>query len=79
MRVHEFVNGNKPVMVFIHCVLCPWKIWTPQIEAFKEDYLKIADYMTDDSMKNVVAASCINGFRDDVEKLSDNTGHLLQR
>lgn len=38
MRVHEFVNGNKPVMVFIHGVLCPWKIWTPQIEAFKDEY-----------------------------------------
>lgn len=38
MFIHEFVEGSRPVMVFIHGVLTPWQIWTPQIEAFKEKY-----------------------------------------
>lgn len=38
MLVHEFVDGNKPVMVLIHGVLTPWQIWTPQITAFKQKY-----------------------------------------
>lgn len=38
MLVHQFINENKPNMVFIHGVLTPWQIWTPQIEAFKESY-----------------------------------------
>lgn len=38
MLVHEFVEGNKPVMVLVHGVLTPWQIWMPQIEAFKEQY-----------------------------------------
>ncbi len=38
MRVHEFVSGNRPVMVLLHGVLTPWKIWKPQIEAFQKDY-----------------------------------------
>lgn len=38
MLVHEFIKGNKPVMVLIHGVLTPWQIWTPQIEAFLESY-----------------------------------------
>ncbi len=32
MRVHGFVNGNKPVMVLIHGVLTPWQIWNSQID-----------------------------------------------
>lgn len=31
MQVHEFIEGNKPIMVLIHGVLTPWQIWTPQI------------------------------------------------
>lgn len=31
MIIHEFVEGNKPVMVLIHGILTPWQIWTPQI------------------------------------------------
>lgn len=38
MLVHEFISGNKPVMVLLHGFLTPWQIWMPQIEAFKEDY-----------------------------------------
>lgn len=38
MQVHEFIEGNKPIMVLIHGVLTPWQIWTPQITAFKERY-----------------------------------------
>lgn len=38
MLVHEFVQGNKPVMVLIHGVLTPWQVWTPQITAFREKY-----------------------------------------
>ncbi len=38
MNVHEFVDGQKPVMVLIHGVLTPWQVWMPQIEAFKEQY-----------------------------------------
>ncbi len=38
MRVHEFVDGDKPVMILIHGVLTPWKIWTPQLEAFRSNY-----------------------------------------
>lgn len=38
MQVHEFIEGNKPIMVLIHGVLTPWQIWTPQIAAFKEKY-----------------------------------------
>lgn len=38
MLVHEFIDGNKPVMVLIHGVLTPWQIWTPQIEAFRRKY-----------------------------------------
>ncbi len=39
MQVHEFIEGNKPIMVLIHGVLTPWQIWTPQITAFKERYV----------------------------------------
>lgn len=38
MFMHEFVDGNKPVMVLIHGVLTPWQIWMPQITAFKQNY-----------------------------------------
>ena len=29
MLIHDFVSGNKPVMVFIHGVLTPWQVWMP--------------------------------------------------
>ncbi len=38
MKIHEFATGNKPVMVLIHGVLTPWKVWMPQIEHFKSNY-----------------------------------------
>ena len=38
MLVHEFVDGNKPIMVLIHGVLTPWQVWMPQIDAFKANY-----------------------------------------
>lgn len=38
MVVHEFIDGNKPVMVLVHGVLTPWQVWTPQITFFKERY-----------------------------------------
>lgn len=38
MVVHEFVDGNKPIMVLVHGVLTPWQIWTPQITSFREHY-----------------------------------------
>lgn len=38
MRVHEFVEGNKPVIVLVHGVLTPWQIWKPHIDAFKDKY-----------------------------------------
>ncbi|MBE5878109.1 MAG: alpha/beta hydrolase [Lachnospiraceae bacterium] len=38
MIVHEFVDGNKPIMVLVHGALTPWQIWTPQIASFKEYY-----------------------------------------
>lgn len=38
MRVHDFVEGSKPVMILIHGVLTPWQIWMPQITAWKEKY-----------------------------------------
>ena len=38
MRIHEFVCGNKPVMVLIHGMLTPWQIWGPQIAFYKKAY-----------------------------------------
>ena len=38
MLIHDFVSGNKPVMVFIHGVLTPWQVWMPQIEFYKNRY-----------------------------------------
>lgn len=38
MLVHEFVDGNKPIMVLVHGVLTPWQVWTPQIDSFREHY-----------------------------------------
>ncbi|MBQ9142589.1 MAG: alpha/beta hydrolase [Lachnospiraceae bacterium] len=38
MKLHEFGTENKPIMVLVHGVLTPWQIWTPQIEAFQNDY-----------------------------------------
>lgn len=38
MLVHEFIDGNKPVMVLLHGLLTPWQIWTPHIDAFREQY-----------------------------------------
>lgn len=38
MLVHQFVDGNKPIMVFVHGLLTPWQIWMPQIEFFKDRY-----------------------------------------
>lgn len=38
MRIHEFIDGKKPIMVLIHGVLTPWQIWMPQIAAFRERY-----------------------------------------
>lgn len=38
MFVHEFVAGNKPIMVLVHGVLTPWQVWIPQITAFREKY-----------------------------------------
>lgn len=38
MLVHEFIEGNKPIMLLVHGVLTPWQVWTPQITAFKEKY-----------------------------------------
>lgn len=38
MVVHEFVDGNKPIMVLVHGVLTPWQVWIPQINSFRERY-----------------------------------------
>ena len=38
MHIHKFVDGNKPIMVFIHGFLTPWQVWTTQIEMLKEKY-----------------------------------------
>ena len=38
MLIHEFVSGNKAVMVLIHGVLTPWQVWMPQIEFYKNRY-----------------------------------------
>ena len=38
MQVHEFIDGNKPVMVLVHGALTPWQVYTPQINAFKGHY-----------------------------------------
>ena len=38
MVIHEFIDGNKPIMVLVHGVLTPWQVWTPQINFFKERY-----------------------------------------
>ncbi|MDE6312152.1 MAG: alpha/beta hydrolase [Lachnospiraceae bacterium] len=38
MKVHEFVEGKKPIMVLLHGVLTPWQIWMPQINSWKENY-----------------------------------------
>ena len=38
MLVHEFVDGNKPIMVLVHGFLTPWQVWTPQIDYFREHY-----------------------------------------
>ncbi len=38
MIVHEFIQGNKPIMVLIHGVLTPWQVWTEQINFFKGKY-----------------------------------------
>ena len=38
MIVHEFVDGNKPIMVLVHGVLTPWQIWPPQIDSFRAHY-----------------------------------------
>ncbi len=38
MLVHEFIAGDKPIMVLVHGVLTPWQVWMPQITAFKEKY-----------------------------------------
>lgn len=38
MVVHEFIDGNKPIMVLVHGVLTPWQVWTPQITFFRERY-----------------------------------------
>lgn len=38
MLVHEFIDGNKPIMVLIHGVLTPWQVWMPQVDSFKAHY-----------------------------------------
>lgn len=38
MQIHEFIDGQKPVMVLIHGLLTPWQIWTEQITAFQKSY-----------------------------------------
>lgn len=38
MLIHEFVDGNKPIIILIHGALMPWQIWMPQIMAFKQKY-----------------------------------------
>lgn len=38
MLVHEFVDGNKPIMILVHGVLTPWQVWTPQVTSFREHY-----------------------------------------
>jgi len=38
MLVHEFIDGDKPVMVLIHGVLTPWQIWMPHITEFNKSY-----------------------------------------
>lgn len=38
MQIHEFTDGNKPIMVLVHGVLSPWQIWMPQVNAFKKEY-----------------------------------------
>ncbi len=38
MLIHEFLDGNKPIMVLVHGVLTPWQVWMPQINAFKDTY-----------------------------------------
>ncbi len=38
MKMHEFIDGTKPVMVLIHGVLCPWQLNLPYVKAFQESY-----------------------------------------
>ena len=38
MLVHEFIDGNKPVMVLVHGFLTPWQVWTPQIDSFRTKF-----------------------------------------
>ena len=38
MQVHDFLSGNKPVMVLVHGMLTPWQVWMPQIQAFRDRY-----------------------------------------
>lgn len=38
MLVHEFVDGDKPIMVLVHGFLTPWQVWMPQVTSFKEQY-----------------------------------------
>lgn len=38
MKIHEFGEKGNPVMVLVHGVLTPRKIWIPQVEAFQEKY-----------------------------------------
>lgn len=38
MKFHTFGACDRPVMLLIHGVLTPWKIWEPQIEFFSKDY-----------------------------------------
>jgi len=38
MKIHEFTEGGKPIMLLVHGVLTPWQVWTPMIEAFRDRY-----------------------------------------
>ena len=38
MVIHEFIDGNKPIMVLVHGVLTPWQVWAPQIDFFEDKY-----------------------------------------
>ena len=61
MKVHTFIEGDKPIMVLIHGMLTPWQIWMPQITAFRDRYniyaIALSAHTEDEASKFVSSAA----------------------
>ena len=81
MKVHTFIEGDKPIMVLIHGMLTPWQIWMPQITAFRDRYniyaIALSAHTEDEASEFVSSAAEIDEIVKYFQQQNINTIDVL--